>query len=337
MNILVTGGAGFIGSHFVNLLLSETAHEVFNFDLLTYAANPERLNHFEQNPRHHFIKGDIADAALLHEVFKTCQIDAVVNFAAESHVDRSILDPQVFIRTNIVGVQNLIDVARKHQLQRFVQVSTDEVYGSLKASDAPFTEQSPLQPNSPYAASKTSSDLLLLASHHTYNFPVIITRCSNNYGPYQHPEKLIPLSLYRALNNEKIPVYGDGSNVRDWIYVEDHCRAILLALQKGKLGEVYNIGANSEQNNLKLVQTLLQILGKSPELITFVTDRPGHDFRYAINSRKTRENLAWQPRVSFAQGMEQTINWYLDHQDWLHKKTAHEYQEYFSLQYGVIT
>jgi dTDP-glucose 4,6-dehydratase len=313
MRYLITGGCGFIGSHFVRLLLTEDARcEVANVDLLTYAGREDNLDdmiavHAE---RYCLIKEDIADAAAMREVFERGEFDAVINFAAESHVDRSISDPDRFVQTNVVGTANLVGLAREFNVARFIQVSTDEVYGSLKAEDESFTETTPLSPSSPYSASKAGADLLALAAHRTFGQDVVITRCSNNYGPCQFPEKLIPLIISRALAGEELPVYGDGGNVRDWIHVGDHCRGILAALGKGKSGEVYNLGADCERTNLEIVREILKILDKSESLICFVKDRPGHDWRYAINSAKARNELDWSPKRDFGSGLRETIEWY---------------------------
>ena len=316
MRILVTGCCGFIGSNFVRAVLeSRKSWEVFNIDLLTYAGNPENLRDVESDPRYRFRKGDIADAALVHEVIREFRPDAILNFAAESHVDRSIEDPAAFVRTNVVGTQELLSAARKFQVPRFVQVSTDEVYGSLGESGY-FTETTTLHPNSPYSASKASADLLVLASHHTFAQDVVITRCSNNYGPYQFPEKLIPLMITNAMEDKPLPVYGDGRNVRDWIHVRDHCTGVLAALERGKAGEVYNFGGENEWQNLDLVKTLLKTVGKPESLIQFVTDRPGHDRRYAIDCSKAKRELGWHPSVDFKAGLAETVAWYKSNRKW---------------------
>jgi len=313
--ILVTGGAGFIGSNFVRLLLEERPHyHVINLDKLTYAGNLSTLADIIDHPRHSFVHGDIADGPLIESIFRE-GVDAVVNFAAESHVDRSIEDPGVFIRTNILGVQVLLEAARRHDISKFVQISTDEVYGELGPTGF-FTEETPLAPSSPYSASKTSADLLVNAWHHTYGLNVNITRCSNNYGPYQFPEKLIPLMIGRALENDPLPVYGDGSNIRDWIHVEDHNWAALHVLEKGQSGRTYNIGSNNERSNLQVVKALLNSLGKPHSLIRFVKDRPGHDWRYAIDASRIRNELDWTPQYNFEDGLRHTIQWYIDNQGW---------------------
>jgi dTDP-glucose 4,6-dehydratase len=315
--ILVTGGAGFIGSNFIHYLIREyPGIKVVNLDLLTYAGNLENLKDVENSPDYRFVKGDIADAKLVNEV--VAGADYIVNFAAESHVDRSIEDPSVFIRTNIMGTQVLLDAAKKHGTERYLQVSTDEVYGSL-GSTGYFTEGTPIAPNSPYSASKAGADLLVRAYYETYGMPVLITRCSNNYGPYQFPEKLIPFFIKRLLNNQTVPVYGDGLNVRDWLHVEDHCRAIDLVLQQGKVGEVYNIGGNNEMTNIEITKLVLTGLNKPEAMIEYVKDRLGHDRRYAIDSTKLQSELGWKPQISFAEGITQTIAWYLNNREWWEK------------------
>jgi dTDP-glucose 4,6-dehydratase len=330
--ILVTGGAGFIGSNFIRLLLDESDHEVINLDALTYAGNLENLAGLESNPRYSFFKADISLRSQVEEVF-ACSPDMVVHFAAESHVDRSVLDASAFVTTNVLGTQVLIDVARAQGVERFLHVSTDEVYGSLGATGK-FTEETPLQPNSPYSASKTGSDLLVRAAHHTHGFPALITRCSNNYGPYQFPEKLIPLMIANALEDQKLPVYGDGRNVRDWIYVGDHCAALLAVLMQGRPGEVYNIGGNEERENIWVVKTILELLGKGEELIEYVKDRPGHDRRYAIDGSKIAQELGWEPAHDFAAGLRETVAWYLDNKDWWQRVRSGAYREYYKRQYG---
>jgi dTDP-glucose 4,6-dehydratase len=315
--ILVTGGAGFIGSNFIHYLIKEyPGIKVINLDLLTYAGNLENLKDVENSPDYRFIKGDIADAKLVNEVVAGAAY--IVNFAAESHVDRSIEDPSVFIRTNIMGTQVLLDAAKKHGTERYLQVSTDEVYGSL-GSTGYFTEGTPIAPNSPYSASKAGADLLVRAYYETYGMPVLITRCSNNYGPYQFPEKLIPFFIKRLLNNQTVPVYGDGLNVRDWLHVEDHCKAIDLVLQQGKIGEVYNIGGNNEMTNIEITKLVLTGLNKPEAMIEYVKDRLGHDRRYAIDSTKLQSELGWKPQISFAEGITQTIAWYLNNREWWEK------------------
>ncbi|MBU5355454.1 dTDP-glucose 4,6-dehydratase [Paenibacillus barcinonensis] len=336
MKLLVTGGAGFIGSNFVLYMLQEhPTYEIINVDALTYAGNLENLKSIESNARHTFIQADIADVQQMENIFAQ-GIDVVVNFAAESHVDRSILSPDVFVRTNVMGTQVLLDAAKKYQITKFVQVSTDEVYGSLGPTGL-FTEETPLMPNSPYSASKAGGDLLVRAYHETFGLPVNITRCSNNYGPFQFPEKLIPLIIARALNNEAIPVYGDGLNIRDWLYVEDHCRAIDLVIHQGTSGEVYNIGGNNERTNIHIVETVLEQLGKPASLIQYVQDRLGHDRRYGIDPTKLQTELGWKPVHHFETGIKETIKWYLNHQDWMARVQSGAYQDYVKLQYGKQT
>jgi dTDP-glucose 4,6-dehydratase len=331
----VTGGAGFIGSAFVRLALAEVPQcEIVNFDALTYAGNLENLEGVDES-RHRFVHGDICDrdavVAALDE-----GTEAIVNFAAESHVDRSIHSAHEFIKTNVLGTQVLIDAARARGVGRFVQVSTDEVMGSLPENDdAFFTEDSPFQPNSPYAASKAAAEQLVRAAHHTFGLGTIITRCGNNYGPRQFPEKLLPLLLANAMNDEPIPVYGDGLNVRDWIYVEDHCRAILALLEHGRAGGTYNIGARNERRNLDVVHTVLDVLGKPRSLIRFVKDRPGHDRRYAIDPTVIERELNWRPRETWESGLRKTIDWYRDNSRWLDHVRSGAYREYYSRQYGM--
>lgn len=333
-NVLVTGGAGFIGSNFVRFLLREhSTIRVINFDKLTYAGNLENLADIAHDPRYVFVKGDICERRETEKAFAEYEVDTVVHFAAESHVDRSILGPAVFIQTNVVGTQVLLDVAREKGVERFLHVSTDEVYGSLGPSGR-FMESTPLHPNSPYAASKAGSDLLALAYHHTFQLPVVVTRCSNNYGPYQFPEKLIPLMIINALNDKPLPVYGDGLNVRDWLYVVDHCTALDAVLNKGTIGEIYNIGGTNEWKNIDVVRLLLQTLQKPESLIQFVKDRPGHDRRYAIDAGKLRAELGWQPAYAFEKGLVDTVDWYLKNRDWWRRVMTGEYLEYYKKQYG---
>ncbi|AZS17503.1 dTDP-glucose 4,6-dehydratase [Paenibacillus lutimineralis] len=333
MKLLVTGGAGFIGSNFVLYMLKQhPGYQIINVDALTYAGNLENLKSIESNPNHTFVKADITDVQKMNELIGQ-DVDAVVNFAAESHVDRSILEPDVFVRTNVLGTQVLLDAAKKHNVTKFVQVSTDEVYGSLGEIGL-FTEDTPLQPNSPYSASKAGGDLLVRAYHETFGLSVNITRCSNNYGPYQFPEKLIPLMISKALADEQLPIYGDGLNIRDWLYVEDHCSAIDLVLHKGRNGEVYNIGGNNERTNVHIVTTILEQLGKSKSLITYVKDRPGHDRRYGIDPTKTMTELGWKPKHSFETGIKETIAWYLRNKEWWTRIQSGAYQEYYVKQYG---
>ena len=332
MKLLVTGGAGFIGSNFIHHILNEHPDwQITNLDKLTYAGNLENVKDIENNPGYRFIKGDITDRKLINNLLQD-NIDVVVNFAAESHVDRSILDASPFIETNIKGTQALLEGARQYKVGRFIQVSTDEVYGSTELGK--FTEQSPLSPNSPYAASKTAADLLCQAYWRTYELPVVITRCSNNLGPFQFPEKLIPLAITNALENKPIPIYGDGLNVRDWIHVVDHCRALDFALQKGKPGEVYNIAANQEKTNLELIHQLLDIMGKSRSLITFVTDRPGHDRRYALSTRKITKELGWEPSYSFEQSLATTVEWYVNNEPWWRRIKSGDYAKYYQRMYS---
>ncbi|KQX51925.1 dTDP-glucose 4,6-dehydratase [Paenibacillus sp. Root444D2] len=333
MKVLVTGGAGFIGSNFVHYMLDRyPSYEIINLDALTYAGNLENLLSIQENNHYTFVKGDITNAELVNSLFEQ-GIDTVVHFAAESHVDRSILEPDVFVKTNVLGTQVLLEAARKYSVKKFVHVSTDEVYGTLGETGL-FTEETPLSPNSPYSASKAGSDLLVRAYHETFGLPINITRCSNNYGPYQFPEKLIPLMIANALNDKSLPVYGDGLNIRDWLYVEDHCSAIDLVLHKGINGEVYNIGGNNERTNIQIIQTILRELGKPESLMQFVKDRPGHDRRYGIDATKITEELGWKPKHNFETGIHETIRWYLDNQDWWKRIQTGEYQKYFAEQYG---
>ncbi len=333
MNVLVTGGCGFIGSNLVRHLRQVRPDwTIVNLDKLTYAGNLENLKDLEGDPKHVFVRGDINDKALLKDVFAKQHIDAVMHLAAESHVDRSILGPEEFIVTNVLGTQILLEAARTAKVKRFLQVSTDEVYGSLGPTGA-FSETSPLQPSSPYSASKTSSDLIALAWHHTFGMDVVVTRCSNNYGAYQFPEKLIPLMVDNALKDKPLPVYGDGKNVRDWLHVEDHCAALLCALEKGKAGEVYNIGGNSERQNIEIVRRILQLTGKTEALIKYVQDRPGHDRRYAIDPTKIRTELGWTPKHTFEQGLEETVAWYVAQRPWVERVTTGAYRAYFETQY----
>ena len=319
MKIVVTGGAGFIGSNFIYYILDKYKdYKIICIDKLTYAGNLSTLSEAMKNQNFKFIKADICDIEKIDTVFKEEEPNIVVNFAAESHVDRSISNPEVFLETNIMGTSVLLECCKKYNVKRYHQISTDEVYGDLPLDrpDLSFTEKSPLRPSSPYSVSKTSADLLVLSYFRTYKLPVTISRCSNNYGPYHFPEKLIPLIIIKALKNEKLPIYGDGKNVRDWIYVKDHCTAIDLILHKGKIGEVYNVGGNSEKNNLEVVKTILNILGKSEKLIEFVPDRLGHDRRYAINNHKIESELGFKRDVTFEQGIEKTINWFLHNEKW---------------------
>lgn len=322
--LLVTGGLGFIGSHFIEYMLQHHSHvHIVNLDMMTYAGNPDNLLAITQDDRYQWIKGDITSSSDVEAAFAT-EIDAVVHFAAESHVDRSIADPQAFAKTNVLGTLVLLEAAKKHGVSKFVHVSTDEVYGTL-GSTGYFTETTPLAPNSPYAASKAGSDLLARSYYETYQFPVVITRCSNNYGPRQFPEKLIPTIITKALANEPIPIYGDGRNVRDWLHVRDHCAAVALALQHGVPGEVYNVGGHNEWSNLNLASFILELMNKPYHLLQFVSDRLGHDRRYAIDPTKIQQELGWKPSISFEAGMEDTVNWYLSASTWLDRIHSGEY------------
>ena len=335
MNLLVTGGAGFIGGNLVRLIRRERPDwTVVNLDKLTYAGNAESLADLGPDPKHLFVRGDIADAALVAGLIRDHRIDAILNLAAESHVDRSILGPGIFVETNVSGTQVLLDCANAARLKRFVQISTDEVYGSLGVTGR-FTETSPLQPSSPYSASKAAADLLVLAYGHTFGMDVVVTRCSNNYGPFQFPEKLIPLMIANALEGKKLPVYGDGMQVRDWIHVDDHCRALLAALEKGRAGEVYNLGSDNEWPNLKIVTRLLEILGRGRESIEHVKDRPGHDRRYAIDAAKARTELGWSPQIDFADGLRSTVDWYVRNRGWWERVRTGEYRTYYERNYGA--
>jgi dTDP-glucose 4,6-dehydratase len=352
--ILVTGAAGFIGSNFVLEWLRATGEPVVSLDALTYAGNLENLSSLEGDARHHFVRGDITDRALVDSLLATHRPRAIVHFAAESHVDRSIHGPEAFLRTNIHGTFVLLEAARHywaslrsdaseaHAAFRFLHVSTDEVYGSLGADDPAFTEAHPFQPNSPYSASKAASDHLVRAWHHTYGLPVLTTNCSNNYGPFQFPEKLIPLVITRALRGEPLPVYGDGKNVRDWLYVTDHCEAIRMVLERGRLGETYNIGGWNEKSNIEIVRTVCGLLdemqpdlaGPRERLITFVTDRPGHDRRYAIDARKIADEIGWRPAETFETGIRRTVRWYLDHAGWVEGVLSGRYQDWVQSHYA---
>lgn len=346
-NVLVTGGAGFIGSNFVKYMLGNYPYYIVNLDALTYAGNLENLKEIENNENYTFVKGDIRDRALVEKIFSEYEIDTVVNFAAESHVDRSITEPEIFLTTNVVGTQTLLDVAKtnwkihpedKYSFEykegvKFLQVSTDEVYGALGKTGM-FTETTPLSPNSPYSASKASADMMVRAYHETFGLPVNITRCSNNYGPYQFPEKLIPLMINNCKQEKALPVYGDGMQIRDWLHVKDHCSAIATVLHKGVIGEVYNVGGNNEKANIEIVKLIIAALGKSEELIKYVADRPGHDRRYAIDNSKITSQLGWTPSYTFENGMKETIEWYLENQAWMENVTSGEYKEYFSKMYN---
>lgn len=345
-NILITGGAGFIGSNFIKYMLNKYDYNIVNLDFLTYAGNLENLKDIENNPKYKFIRGNIRDKKLVEEIFDTFSIDTVVNFAAESHVDRSILEPEVFLTTNIIGTQTLLDVAKanwkldvddKYSREykegvRFLQVSTDEVYGALGPTGK-FQETTPLAPNSPYSASKAGADMIARAYYETYGIPVNITRCSNNYGPYQFPEKLIPLMINNCKNNINLPIYGDGMQIRDWLHVKDHCSAIDVVLHEGKIGDVYNIGGNNEKANIEIVKLIISKLNKADDLITYVKDRPGHDRRYAIDNTKITSELGWKPSYTFENGMHETIQWYLDNSIWLSNVTSGKYLNYYSKMY----
>ncbi len=332
--VLVTGGAGFIGGNFVQYMVNKyPQYDIYNLDLLTYAGDLTKHRDIELNDNYHFVKADIADRETIISIFEKEKFNYIIHFAAESHVDRSITEPGIFVRTNVLGTQVLLDVAKQYEINKFVHVSTDEVYGELDFDPTTFfTEETPLQPNSPYSASKASSDLLVRAYHETFGLPVNITRCSNNYGPFHFPEKLIPLTISRVLNAQKVPVYGDGKNIRDWLHVFDHCTAIDLVLHEGENGEVYNVGGHNERTNLDVVKTIISALGKSEDLIEFVQDRLGHDKRYAIDSNKLQQ-LGWKPIYTFETGIAQTIKWYLDHKEWWEQIISGDYQNYFERQY----
>ena len=333
MKLLVTGGAGFIGSAFVRMAITETDCRVINLDKLTYAGNPENLAPIEANPRYGFVHGDICDAALVEKLVSDEKPDAIVHFAAESHVDRSILSPEPVFETNLRGTLTLLEAARKHRVPRFLHVSTDEVYGSL-VPPVEASEDSPLNPSSPYSASKAGSDLLVRSYFVTFGLPVVITRASNNYGPYQFPEKLIPLMIVNAMEDRPLPVYGDGMQVRDWLFVDDHCRGILAVLHKGRVGEIYNIGGNRSLPNLEVVRRILSATGKPESLIQYVTDRPGHDRRYALTSEKTMRETGWRPVVDFEEGIVRTVEWYRSHSEWVEHVRSGEYRTYYERNYG---
>lgn len=333
-NILVTGGAGFIGSNYINFILSVRDDvRIINLDKLTYAGNLENLKKIENIKNYNFIKGDITNSELVDYLFFKYKISHVINFAAESHVDRSILGSGVFFQTNVIGTNVLLEASRKFGIEKFLQVSTDEVYGSL-GKEGFFTEKTPIAPNSPYSSSKAGADLMALSFQHTFDLPVVITRCSNNYGPYQFPEKLIPLMIINALNNKKLPVYGDGMNVRDWIYVIDHNRAVEAAWENGKIGEVYNIGAEQEMTNIDIIKLILRQLGKSEDLIEYVKDRPGHDRRYAIDATKIKSELNWKPKFKFEEAIVKTIDWYLQNKEWWERIINKDYLTYYDQNYG---
>lgn len=331
--ILVTGSAGFIGSSFAKLMLKSDNYEVVSFDALTYAGNLENLDSLKENSNHTFVKGNIESKSDLEKVFGEHKFDGVINFAAESHVDRSIMDSSPFVSTNVFGTVNLLDFSKKHNVERYLQVSTDEVYGSLGATGK-FTEKTNLKPNSPYSASKTAADNFVRSYYKTFDFPALITRCSNNYGPYQFPEKLIPLMIMNALGDKELPVYGDGMNVRDWIYVDDHCEAILEVYEKGRIGQVYNIGAENEMPNIEIVKQILSYLDKPESLIKYVKDRPGHDKRYAMDNTKISSELGWTPKYDFNNGLKLTIDWYLNHKDWVERIISGEYRDYYKSNYS---
>ncbi|MCB9210447.1 MAG: dTDP-glucose 4,6-dehydratase [Ignavibacteriales bacterium] len=331
--ILVTGGAGFIGSNYINSVLLSSDDLIVNIDKLTYAGNLENLKDIQGKNNYKFVKGDITNAELIDYLFIKYKFTHVVNFAAESHVDRSILGSEIFFRTNVIGTNVLLEAARRYEVEKFLQVSTDEVYGSL-GPEGLFTESTPISPNSPYSSSKASADMMALSFYHTYGMPLVITRCSNNYGQFQFPEKLIPLMIINALNNKKLPVYGDGLNVRDWIYVIDHNYAIDLVLNKGKFGEVYNIGASKELPNIEIVKMILKKLDKGEDLIEYVKDRLGHDRRYAIDSSKITNELGWSPKFDFENAIENTIDWYLNNKNWWERIISGDYRNYYQTQYG---
>jgi dTDP-glucose 4,6-dehydratase len=331
--ILVTGGAGFIGSNFVLYMLKNYPdYEIINLDSLTYAGNLENLKSVENNPNYRFVKGSIIDNQLVNSLAAE-ELEGIINFAAESHVDRSIEDPGIFVETNIKGTQVLLDAAKKYEVKRYLQVSTDEVYGSLGPTGY-FMENTPLAPNSPYSASKTGADLLVRAYNETFGLNTVITRCSNNYGPFQFPEKLIPLIISNALEDKALPVYGDGLNIRDWLHVEDHCAAIALAFFKGQSGEIYNVGGNNERTNIQIIKTILGLLGKPESLITYVKDRLGHDRRYAIDATKITQELGWSPKYTFETGIKETVDWYCNNREWWEKIKSGQYRGYYEKMYA---
>jgi dTDP-glucose 4,6-dehydratase len=340
MKLLVTGGAGFIGSNFIHFLLAPESLQradcqILNLDKLTYAGNLENLADFSSSPTYRFVQGDICDGKLVEALLET-GVEAIVNFAAESHVDRSLYEPDLFIQTNVVGVQVLLHAAMRHKIKRFIQVSTDEVYGSLPPDGPGFREDTPLSPNSPYSASKAAADLLVRSYFKTYGFPAIITRCSNNYGPYQFPEKLIPLLITNAVEDKPLPIYGDGLNVRDWIHVQDHCRALQVILEKGRAGEIYNIGGDGERTNLEITEAILSTLGKPKSLIRYVTDRPGHDRRYAIDFSKLKRDLGWSPAYDLKEGLDQTVRWYIEHEEWWQRIKSGAYRDFYQKHYREL-
>lgn len=337
MNILVTGGAGFIGSNFIYYELeNHRKDKIICLDKLTYAGNLSTIENALKNKNFEFYMGDICDEKCVENIFESEKIDIVVNFAAESHVDRSISEPTLFFKTNVIGTQILLEACKKYGIKRFHQISTDEVYGELPLDrkDLLFTEETPLCASSPYSASKASADLLVMSYHKTFGLPVSVSRCSNNYGPYQFPEKLIPLIIMRAMSNEQIPIYGKGENVRDWIFAKDHCNAIDKIIRSGRAGEIYNIGANNERSNLEIVSTVLEKLKKPKSLISFVKDRPGHDLRYAVNSSKIQQELGWRAKTDFSDGLEKTIEWYIQNEKWTYSIVTKEYENYFNKIYG---
>jgi len=333
MKILVTGGYGFIGSNFIRYILKKYPdYQITNLDLLTYAGNLENLKDIEKNPNYKFVQGDICDRKLVDSLMP--EVDIIVHFAAESHVDRSILDSHNFIQTNIIGTHTLLESAKNNSLKRFHHVSTDEVFGSLELNWPSFTEKTPYDPRSPYSASKASSDHLVRAYFHTHSLPITISNCSNNYGPYQFPEKFIALIITNLLENKTIPLYGDGLNVRDWLYVEDHCAAIDLIIHEGKIGETYCIGGQSEKTNLEIAQKILELIGKKNDQIEYVTDRPGHDKRYSIDFSKIKREFGWEPQIGFDEGLKNTIKWYRENKEWWQRIKSGAYQEYYNKQYG---
>ncbi len=335
MNVMVTGGCGFIGSNLVKWLRqNRPTWKIINFDKLTYAGNLENFKDLENDPQHVFVRGDIGNRELVDHVIRSHKVDAIMHLAAESHVDRSILGPEAFIVTNVLGTNVLLEAARHAKLSRFLMVSTDEVYGSLGPTGF-FTEKTPLDPSSPYSSSKASADLITLAYEHTFGLDVVVTRCSNNYGPFQFPEKLIPLMVVNSLHDRPLPVYGTGTNVRDWLHVDDHCSALTTALEKGKKGGVYNIGGNSERQNIQIVKAILGLVGKPESLIKYVTDRPGHDQRYAIDATKMKTELGWAPSRTFEQALAETVKWYVDHRPWWERVMSGEYKKYFDSQYAT--
>ncbi len=332
MKVLVTGGAGFIGSNFIKMLIDGDELHVVNLDALTYAGNLENLRSVESAKAYTFYKANISDHEEVCRIFEIEKPEFVVNLAAESHVDRSILEPGIFVDTNIRGTMNLLEASKKYGIKRFLQVSTDEVYGSLGKTGY-FTEDTPLAPNSPYSAAKAGADLICRSYQKTFGMDIVITRCSNNYGPYQFPEKLIPLMIFNAVNNKELPVYGDGMNIRDWIHVEDHCRGLISVLKNGRAGEIYNIGGENERTNIDIVKTILEILEKDVSLIRYVKDRPGHDRRYAVNTDKINKELGWKPFVEFSQGLKDTVQWYLDNSEWVQHCISGDYRNYYQRNY----